>query len=250
MGLFRRIFKKAPPLLEPADLSILRVDVHSHLIPGIDDGAETMEESLQMLQRFEELGFKKVITTPHVMSDHYRNTPEIILGGLEKVRSAAKGAGLKIEIEAAAEYYLDDAFEGLLERAGFLTFGNRMVLFELPFIGEPANLNRAIFDMQLAGYKPVLAHPERYTYWHQDFEKYQELHDKGVILQVNMNSFSGAYSPEVQKVAFKMAERGLIGLLGSDCHRMDHLDLLKDISSRVPAFHDVLRSGHLGNQKL
>ena len=154
MGIFGRIFGGKKELnLEQADLSILGVDVHSHLIPGIDDGAKTIEESIQLLTEFQELGFKKVVTTPHVMSDFYKNTPEIILGGLEKVREAIKEKGLTIEIDAAAEYNLDADFEPLIDAGNVLTFGENYVLFELPFISEPPMLNSIIWKLQTKGYK-------------------------------------------------------------------------------------------------
>ncbi|NNC84234.1 MAG: hypothetical protein HKN79_11720 [Flavobacteriales bacterium] len=251
MGIFGRLFGKREKLIEPADISSLKVDIHSHLIPGIDDGAQDMEESLALLRRFEALGFQKVITTPHIMADYYRNTPDIILGGLEKVRAAIKKEGMEIQIEAAAEYYLDDRFEQLLDDEDLLTFGSkRYLLFELPFVAEPLNLNSAIFNMQLKGIKPVLAHPERYGFWSRDLEKYEELHDKGVILQINLNSLGGYYGPEVKKVADHLVEQELIGLVGTDCHRSDHLDALEQVTLRVPSFHRLLEQGKLINSTL
>ena len=113
MGLFGSIFSKKESQRDPIDLSVFKVDMHSHLIPGIDDGSKSMDETIVMLAKFESLGYKKVITTPHIMSDYYKNTPEIILGKLEEVKKAAKELNLSIEIEAAAEYYFD---ETLLEK--------------------------------------------------------------------------------------------------------------------------------------
>ncbi|NND93384.1 MAG: capsular biosynthesis protein [Flavobacteriales bacterium] len=251
MGFLSRIFNRQEKLLEPADIGQLQVDVHSHLIPGIDDGSTDMEETLTMLRKFHELGYRKVITTPHVMSDFYRNTPTLIQAGLEEVREAIRTEEIDIEIEAAAEYYLDDVFEELLERDEVLTFGSgRYLLFELPFIAEPANLSRAIFNMQLKEYKPVLAHPERYSFWFRDFEKFEELNDKGVILQVNANSLSGYYGPEVKKVADHLLEKGLIRMLGTDCHRMEHLEAFESITCRMPSFHRLLEEGNLLNREL
>jgi len=240
MSLFRRLFGKSEKPVDPIDLSLLEVDIHSHLIPGIDDGAKSMEDTMSMLHVFEDLGFRKVITTPHIMGDTYKNTPEIILGGLEKVRAEIKKAGLKLEIEAAAEYYLDDVFEELLARDEILTFGDRYLLFEMPFVGEPANLARATFNMQLQGYKPVLAHPERYAFWHRNFDKYEAIHDKGVLLQLNINSLSGHYGPEVKKMGERLIDAGLISLIGTDCHRMEHLVAMKELTSRMPSLHRVM----------
>jgi len=250
MGFFSRIFKKREALREPADISALQVDIHSHFIPGIDDGAEDMEQTLEMLRKMVDLGYRKVITTPHVMADFYKNDPKIILGGLEKVRAAVKAAGIPITIDAAAEYYLDDGLEKLVEDKEVLTFGKNLLLFELPFIAEPQNLARAVFNMQLGGYKPVLAHPERYQFWHTDFQKYEEIVDRGVLLQVNINSLSGYYSPEVKKIAELLIDKGMVSLLGSDCHRMDHLNVYENVSCRTAHFHKALESGNLLNAGL
>ena len=140
MGILGNLFGKGRQSMPPVDLGLLKCDVHSHFIPGIDDGAPTIEASMELLRAMRELGYQKVITTPHSMADGYKNPPEVILGGLEKVRRAIKEEGLVIEIDAAAEYYLD---HDLLEKTTaqkLLTFGNDMVLFELPFISEPSML--------------------------------------------------------------------------------------------------------------
>jgi protein-tyrosine phosphatase len=250
MGFFNNLFRKKEKLLEPADISALHVDIHSHFIPGIDDGAEDLEQSLDLLRKMSELGYRKVITTPHVMSDFYRNDPKIILAGLEKVRQGIKEAGIPIEIEAAAEYYLDDQLESLIERNEVLSFGNKYLLFEMPFIAEPQNLARAVFNMQLGGYKPILAHPERYQFWHNDFQKYEDIFDKGVLLQVNINSLSGYYSPAVKKIAEQLIDKDMVSFLGTDCHRMEHLDIYQNITCRTPYFHKLLGSGKLLNSTL
>lgn len=251
MGLLAGLFRRRERLLEPGDIGRLEVDIHSHLIPGIDDGAQNMDESLAMLKRLSDLGYRKVITTPHVMSDYYRNTPEIILSGLDDVRKALDEAGIALEIEASAEYYLDDQFEQLIAEERLLPIGaERYILFELPFVSEPMNLASAIFNLQLKGYKPILAHPERYGYWYQSPEKLEEIHDKGVLLQLNLNSLAGHYGPETKKTSQWLIERDLVSFLGTDCHRMEHLDTYADISCRTPAFHRLLDSGRLLNQGL
>ena len=178
MSLFSRIFKKEK-VFPPADLSVLKTDVHSHLIPAIDDGSKSMDDSISMIRRFKEFGFTKVTTTPHVMSDFYKNTPEIILGGLEEVKKELTKNKINVSMSAAAEYYLDENLEEKIKNKELLTIGENYVLFELPFMSEPPNLASTIFDLQTNGYKPILAHPERYGFWYQDFEKYRELKDKG-----------------------------------------------------------------------
>jgi len=249
VGIFNKIFGKKDKVLPPADLSFLKTDVHSHFIPGIDDGAKTIEDSLELIGAMEKMGYTKVITTPHIMSDYYRNTPEIILGGLDLVRNALAKSGNKMQIEAAAEYYIDFDFQEKIKEKKLLTFGDNYVLFEMPFIGEPQILNTVIFDMQMAGYKPVLAHVERYQFWHKDYEKIQSMKDKGVLLQLNINSLSGYYSPQVRKLAEKMIDENMFDVLGSDCHHSGHIELMQKAIT-MPYFHKIMNYPGLINQSL
>lgn len=243
------MFKKKVPLREPMSFEVLKADMHSHLIPGIDDGSKTVEESLEIIEGLVELGFSKLVTTPHVMSDYYRNSPETILGGLDTVREALAKANIEVEMEAAAEYYLDHDFSEKIGKEKLLSFGDNYVLFELPFMAEPQALNRVIFDLQTNGYKPVLAHVERYSYWHMEYERYQELAEKGVIMQLNIMSLTGHYAPEVKKISERLIDDGYISLLGTDTHGARHLGILHD-ATRSPWFHKLVESGKLLNAQL
>lgn len=228
MGLFTSIFSKKESQREPFDLSTFKVDMHSHLIPGIDDGSKSMDETIAMLAKFESLGFEKVITTPHIMSDYFRNTPEIILGGLEKVRDELKHLNLKIELEAAAEYYYDETLMMKLKnKEKLLTFGDNYVLFEFSFHSEPSQIEALFFEMITQNYKPVLAHFERYVFLHGSIDKAKEWRSKGVNIQLNYNSLFGHYGPEVQKQARALVDSGEIDFVSTDCHRMDHLMALE-----------------------
>src|SRR5690606_7267613 len=199
MGLLD-LFKRSREETAPLDLSWLKVDMHSHLIPGIDDGSKTIEESLDLVRRLVGFGLKKIITTPHIMSEYYRNTPEIIGMGLEDLRKAVKNEGIGVEIEAAAEYYMDEVF---LERvqAGqkLLTFGDGYILVETGFINKPQMLLDIIFHLEMSGYKPILAHPERYQYLIADKKLQEELIERKLLFQVNLLSFTGFYSKQVKE---------------------------------------------------
>jgi tyrosine-protein phosphatase YwqE len=251
MGLFKKLFGSSGPDLGPADIGQLQVDLHSHLIPGIDDGSPDLESTMSLLERFKEFGYRKVVTSPHVMADGYKNTPEIILGGLEKVREEIQRVGLDMEIDAAAEYYLDHELENLVKAKNVLTFGgdNKYVLFELPFIGEPSVLLQVIFGMQTNGYKPVLAHPERYQFWHNSYERLEDLKDRGVLLQLNMIALSGAYGPGAKKIAERMIDDGFYEFIGSDCHNMNHIQAMQN-TLHQPYLHKILDSGKLLNEQL
>ena len=249
MGFFHKLFGDRQPQLAPADLSVLKADVHSHFIPGIDDGAQTLEQSIEMIKAFADMGYRKVVTTPHVMSDGYRNTPEIILGGLQKVRDEVRRQGIPIEVDAAAEYYLDHELEQKVMKHEVLTFGDKYLLFELPFISEPAILLSAVFAMQTQGYKPVLAHPERYNYWHNDWNKYGDLKDRGVLFQLNTIALMGVYGPGAKKTAEKLIDAGWYELIGSDCHGMNHIEAIKATLTE-PYLHKLIASGKLLNAGL
>ncbi len=249
MSFFSSIFSKPTRTDNPADLSVLKCDIHSHLIPGIDDGAQTMEDSIGLIRSFAELGYKKVITTPHIMSDHFRNTPERILGGLEKVRAELKAQNMSIQIDAAAEYYLDYEFEKKIDEKNLLTFGSNYVLFELSFLNPPDNFTAIVFKLITSGYKPILAHPERYGYWQNNFEKYEEIPGKGVLLQVNIGSLTGHYGPGAKKIAEQLIDKNMVSFLGSDCHHTGHVNLMKE--ARFEKFmHKLLASGRLLNPSL
>lgn len=249
MGLFSKLFGKSAPDLGPVDLSVLKCDVHSHFIPGIDDGAQTLDQSIELISAMHGLGYRKVITTPHVMADGYRNTPEIILGGLESVRRELQVKGIPVEIDAAAEYYLDHELERLVKEKRVLTFGDRFLLFELPFLSEPMMLLSVVFEMQSNGYRPVLAHPERYQFWHTDLSMMEKLKDRGVLFQLNTIALMGAYGPGVKRAAEKIIDNGWYELLGSDCHRIDHVHAIRATLTE-PYLHKLIASGRLLNAQL
>ncbi len=242
MGWLQSLFGKKEPQALSGGFTALGTDIHSHFIPGIDDGAQTPEESIALLQRMQQLGYKKVITTPHVMSDHYRNTPEIILRGRDALREIIAKENIALELDAAAEYYLDHEFEAQVKAKSLLTFGDAYVLFELPFIAEPPMLDRVVFELQTAGYRPVLAHVERYFFYHSRYDRILALREKGVLLQLNINSIGGYYSPAVRKLAERLIDDKQIDMLGSDCHHIRHLDRMERVA-QLPYFHKAVASG-------
>lgn len=248
MGLFN-FFRKNNQLVNPVDLSVLKCDIHSHFIPAIDDGAKTLEDSILMIREMHNFGYRKIITTPHIMSDYFKNTPEIILKNLELLKSEIQKENIPIEIEAAAEYYLDFDFERKLDEEKLLTFGANYLLFEISYLHPPDNLDHIIFKMITQGYKPVLAHPERYNYFHSTFSKYESIIEKGALLQLNINSLTGYYSIPTKNIAEKMIEKNMISFLGTDCHHAGHINLIKDVVYQEHLLR-LINSGTLLNSNL
>jgi tyrosine-protein phosphatase YwqE len=231
----------------PFDLATLGVDMHSHLIPGIDDGAPTMDHSIAMLNKFAQLGYRKVITTPHILGEVHPNTPEIILDGLAKVRQEIQELQIPIELEAAAEYYCDETFLPKIKAKKLLSFGHNYVLMEFSMLNPSQYEAQALFELQVAGYTPVLAHFERYPYYHGNFEKVRELRERNIKIQINLGSLSGHYGSGVKKMAEELIKKGLVDFLGSDCHRMEHLLLLENHLD-LTIFNDIEKLQLLNQQ--
>ena len=199
----------------------VQVDLHSHLLPGLDDGVQSLEESMEIIRLLAQHGFRKVITTPHVMSDFYPNESKDIREKCAQLSESVKQEGIPVIVEAAAEYYLDEIFlERIAKGSEFLTFGKNYLLFETSFINEPTFLKEAIFRMNTLGYQPVLAHPERYMYLASDPKRIEDLLNMQVLFQINLNSVTGYYSSASKKLAVQLMEKGLVHFVGSDCHNI------------------------------
>lgn len=241
MSFFKSLFAKNKEAKSPLDLGLFQVDIHSHLIPGIDDGSRNMDETIAMLAKFESLGYRKVITTPHIISDYYKNTPEIIRSGLDNVRNVASTLGLKIAIDAAAEYYFDETFLSKIENnEEILTFGDKYVLFEFSFMDRPVQEEKLFFELQSRGFVPVVAHFERYLFLKGNIEEAFKWREQGVKIQLNLNSLTDHYGPVVKKQARDLIDSGQIDFVGTDCHRIDHL-LLLETNLKDPFLHKLTK---------
>lgn len=209
--------------------SQLGTDIHSHLIPGIDDGAKTMEDSIQLIKGLMELGYDEIITTPHIHREYYPNDKNIILSGLEDVKQALHDHEIQIEIHASAEYFMDEFFEELIDSDELIPIHGKYILVEQSFFAETPNVDEILFRLQAKGYQPILAHPERYTFWADNFERYQRLSEQGILLQVNILSLTGQYGKIVQQTGKKLIDAGLADLLGTDLHHEGHIEKLKKV---------------------
>jgi protein-tyrosine phosphatase len=245
-----KLFSKSKPAAGKVDLGVLKVDMHSHLLPGIDDGSPDIETSLKLIKGMMELGYTKFITTPHIMWDMYKNTSETILQKLEILREAVKAEGLDVEINAAAEYFLDDYVEGLVKNnKPLLTISGNMVLVEFSLAYPSHSLKDILFDMQMQNYQPVIAHPERYIYLEQNKEFYEELKDIGCLFQLNLLALTGYYGKSPQLLAEHLIKKGYYDLIGTDLHGFRHLEALRNPALISPMMK-LLDSGKIKNLDL
>jgi protein-tyrosine phosphatase len=225
--------------LRDFDFSRIGKDMHSHLIPGIDDGSPDMESTLAMLNRFQELGYSKIITTPHIKTGMFDNTSDMIRNGAIEVKKAMKEKGLHLDFEVGAEYFFDFSFIERIEKEDILSFSDKHVLLEYSFHQPPMGEDEMYFTLQMKQYKPILAHFERYPYYHGSTARAEELRDKGIKIQINLLSLFGHYGPQIQKQAALLIKNKQVDLLGTDCHRIEHLELLER-NSKSKLLHKVL----------
>jgi tyrosine-protein phosphatase YwqE len=215
---------------EKSDAPVLKTDLHSHLIPGIDDGSQSMEESLAILRAMADLGYKKVITTPHVMVDAYRNSTDTILNGLVLLKEAAASEGIDIELDAAAEYYMDEEFVRRLDANDILTIGDEgYLLFETSYVSKPMNFEEVVFEIGAKGYKPLFAHPERYRYITEPEKMFGRMKEMGVFFQLDINSLGGHYGRQAKKHAELLIEWGMVDFLGTDTHHKKQVAYLAEV---------------------
>jgi len=242
------LFKKSQKA--SIDLSFIGVDMHSHLLPGLDDGLQNIEQTVSFVRRLKEKGYKKLICTPHILSDLYPNNPDTILPKLEQVRKALEENEVDIKIEAGAEYMVDIEMETYLKnKKPMLPLGNKLLLIEMSYLVESPNMEQVIFELRMQGYQPVLAHPERYSYYHRQFEKYERYVDMGCLLQVNLLSLLGYYSKPVRLIAEKLLKNKMVSLLGTDMHHEKHLAALEELASQKE-FYKLLENANIKNNEL
>lgn len=226
------------------------VDMHSHILPGIDDGSPDIETSLLLVRGLYDLGIRSCIATPHIIGDLYRNNEVTINAALDKLQKACSAAAIPMQISAAAEYMLDDYFMELLKQEKpLLTLHNNILLTEISYSAVPDNLEEILFHIITGGYQPVLAHPERYFYYHHDMDIYRRLKDLGFILQVNLLSLTGYYGKQVARVAKYLLQHDLAGMAGTDLHHERHLAVLQS-SENIKLMHQYVQDGLLQNNAL
>lgn len=233
----------------PKDFSFLGCDMHSHLVPGIDDGSQSVEDSLLLIRGFQQSGYTKLITTPHVQLEFYDNTREKLRAHFARLQRVMTELGITLELQVAAEYYLDNMFLSSVLPDGLLSFGDKYVLVEVSMAGWPRNFSDMIFAIQSMGYKPILAHPERYLY-EENPNTYLELKARGVCMQMNLLSVMGYYGKTVKGLAEKLMDHKVYDFCGSDVHHQRHMAQITRLMQEQPALMAKLGSYGFRNEVL
>lgn len=224
MGFLDQLFGKKRVFENP-----LKWDMHNHILFGIDDGSKTIENSLLMARKFVDLGYSKIIATPHVMTNYYENTPEIIQEKKDLLNAALKTNGIPLHVDFAAEYYMDEYFlENVKNKAPLMAFGDKYILVETSFLNKPLFFTELVFDLMTQGYTPIFAHPERYVYLQNNFEQVEKILETGIKFQINLLSLIGYYSPTAKKLAQWLIQNGHYSFLGTDAHSLNHLELISE----------------------
>ena len=203
----------------------IKTDIHSHLLPGIDDGSKNLNESIFLINKFKMLGYENLIITPHVMSEGYNNSTELIL---EKYNELKKNVNF-MDLYVSSEYNMDEEFAKRIKNKDLIPIKNKYILFETSYYTKPTIFEDLIFEIQSFGLIPIFAHPERYRYLQDDFNKYKTIKELGVMFQCNINSFGGYYGKIAKKAVKFLAKEGMIDFLGSDAHSAKHLEFLKNV---------------------
>lgn len=216
-------FLKSKPILKDL-LGGNFVDIHSHVLPGIDDGARNITKSTELVLSLQKLGVSQIITSPHIKHYVWENSPEIIASKLQETQKALEENKIKMPLQAAAEYFIDSWFENHFKEEKLLTLKDKYVLVEMSYQNAPLNIYKTIFEIQLAGYIPVLAHPERYVFYHNAFSEYEKLKNAGCIFQLNLLSTVDYYGSKIGKIADELLAKGMYTFCGTDVHHKKHIE--------------------------
>lgn len=205
-------------------------DMHNHLLPGIDDGAQNIDDAMELVKMYKNIGITELYATPHTMSGYYPNTPETIRKALKTLNEALTANNLgDVTIHPASEYMVDHGFEELIDKGELLTLKDKHILVEMSYLKASENFDEAMYKLQLKGYTPILAHPERYLYYIEDATIFTQMKNKGIKLQLNALSLSNYYGPEIKHKASQLLKNGLYDFIGLDTHKAKHLSVIENI---------------------
>lgn len=218
--MFDFLFKKKEEEMLPLPFE---TDIHCHIIPGVDDGSKDMGTSLELIGKMHEWGIRRIIATPHRTDETFENTPDIIDPIYSDLKDQLRQNNIQIDLDYSFEYRMDEGFIRLKDARMLRPLKDNYILVENSFIQPLWNLDELIFDLKLKGFKPILAHPERYSYYHTNKKSYEHLHDSECLFQVNILSMAGCYGKGIQDLTLWMLEKGYIDFMATDLHHKDHV---------------------------
>lgn len=251
MGFWSTIFgaKKNQHASYQNRLAWLGWDIHNHILPGIDDGSPNEQESLKLIAGLKELGIHSCVATPHVMAGVHNNTPEIIRNAHAKVSQAIHDNQVDFKIQFGAEYMIDDQIDHWIQSSKLCIIADKYMLVEMSYLSESKSLFTVIKAIQDQGYQPILAHPERYNYYHNNFKIFQEIKNAGCLLQLNALSVSKYYGEHVKTAALTLIRAGMYDFVGTDMHHTRHLEALKAVVSKYD-LQELLRGCPIKNANI
>lgn len=230
------IFKSKP--VEAAELCF-STDIHCHLAPGIDDGSKDATHSADIIERMQAMGIKRIFVSPHITNVTYENNAETIGAAMTELRAELKRRGNDIELHSHAEHRIDELFADMLRAKTIQPLPDNFLLIENSFYQEPWNIDQLVFDLQVSGYRPILAHPERYFYYYKNKNRYTTLHNAGLLFQINLLSLASAYGKEERRIAEWLIGENLVDFIGTDIHGMSHVEAIEKYLHTKEAHRDM-----------
>lgn len=230
------IFNRRPK--EPKELCF-RTDIHCHIIPGVDDGARNVETSIELIEAMQGFGISRIIASPHVTQDTFENDSSTLDPAMELLNAELKRRGNVMRISHSAEYRIDELFQRRLDANELMLLPNHHILIENSFIQEPWNLDDLVFNLQVKGLTPILAHPERYAYYYNNKDRYRHLHDAGLRMQINLLSLAGAYGKAERAIALHLIKNNLVDFIGTDIHNRRHIAVIAEYLTTKNAYSDM-----------
>lgn len=226
-------------------------DIHCHVLPGVDDGSPDVDTSVALVERMQRWGIDRILASPHVTKDSFENTPEILDGAMVQLQSALDASGNKVALSHHAEYRLDDYSKAQWDAGLFMAMPGDYIMIENPFVAEAWFIDQTIFDLQVKDFTPILAHPERYSYYFKNRARYETLHNAGAKFQINLLSLAGAYGKEQREVAEYLVSKGWVDFIGTDLHNSNHADIIDEyLKTRQASNHFAAVSAQLLNDRI